>query len=380
MKEIIEYLLAALVIISFIPVYAVINQTLYTPPPKGVSPLVLSTYTEVVKNTLFELGKEQVVDPYVIDLGEFIAEKIPEVYNTFGFHIDSTSWLVKNVTVNNNIVTVYVFEPGNLSLLIIYDDLSYDSIKLLTYTSKTNSLYIYQYTASSPNIIAISAILETGVATCIGYWISNNVYKAYMVSNDGVLSLVIPTDEPAPSTTYYNGIGYVVYAHVYYYNYGSYYKYSNLYYTYIKDVYWYSYYRIVLNFNKSRIVYYGVDQGVEEINGKTYYRFDLINHYYDQLYRKTCYRQYDNVWSCWGERTLSPAYIVNTPISFPIYNTVFIILKDSSGRLYVAQTYYNSFSFGDSIPENWPIQSISYVVRIGMIDYEVKVTVWRRSI
>ena len=380
MKEIVEYLLATLIIVSFIPVYTTINHMLYTPPSKGISPIILSTYTEVIKDTLFELGKEQVVDPYVIDLGKLIAERVPDIYSTYGFYVEVSSWLVKNVSVDNNLVTVYVLEPGNLSLLIIYDDLTFDSTKLTSYKSKINSLYVYQYIASSQNIIAVAAILETGVATCIGYWISSNVYKAYMINSNGTLSLLIPTTEPAPSTIYRGGIGNVVYAHIYYYNYQVYYKYSNLYYTYVRDVYWYTRSYIVLNFNKSRIIYYGVDQGTETINGKTYYRFDMVNHYYDQLCRKTCTREYDNVWSCWGERTLSPAYIVNTKLSFPIYNTVFIILKDNNDRLYVAQTYYNSFNFGDSIPENWPTRSISYVVRIGMIDYEIKVTVWRRSI
>ncbi len=382
MKEIIEYLLASLVIISFIPVYAMINEVLYTPPAKTVSPLVLATYTEVIKSTLFNIGKEQVLDPNILDLGGIIANKVQDIYSTYGFHVDASSWLIKKIRVSPDSINVFVAEPGNLSLLIVHSDLSYDSVLLQDYFSRMNGYYTYSYTTSTTDIIAVAAILETGVAVCIDYWISNstNIYRMYMANVDGALSILIPTDEPKPATTYYSGVGYVVYAHIYYYNYGRFYKYSNLHYTYIRDVYWYSRNYIVVNFNKSDIIYFGLDQGTTSINGKDYYRFDIINHYYDQLFRKTCSRITDNEWSCWGERVLWSPYIVDSRLTFPIYNTVIIVLKDSYGRIYIAQTYYNRFSFGDSIPENWPIKSISFVVRIGMIDYELNVTVWRRSL
>ena len=67
-------------------------------------------------------------------------------------------------------------------------------------------------------------------------------------------------------------------------------------------------------------------------------------------------------------------------VSSPLYNAVLLLLKDLDGRLYVATFYHHEVDFGDAIPRDWQTDILVYIMRIGMVDYEVTLTIWRRSI
>ncbi len=303
----------------------------------------------------------------------------------YGYNIVLESSNILYINVTPTCIEVYTLDKGDLSVLILFSNLTYYNTTLTnpSYVLE-NHTYIYILNTDTSNIIAVATILETGVARYYDSWISNSIYKAYIININGDLYLLIPKAYPKPQTINYKSTGnYVVNATILYYNQQKYYRYNYLWYRYVRDAYFYtnasgtvvSKEYIV---NESEIDYFAIDKGLMALNGNDYYAFALSVFHYEEQY-------YEN-WSLTNEvwiltnRTLLSTYLDVKPVGFPIYNSVFIVLYDNSGNIYIATTYRHRVVIGNKIPSSWPVLSTSYMLRLGMIDYNVKVTVWRTSI
>ncbi len=268
-------------------------------------------------------------------------------------------------------------DKGNLSILLVYDDLSYNYYRLVqpSYVLPGN-IYVFDLFVNTAGLVAVGAILETGVARYYNHWISSNIYRAYILDINGEVKIVIPVDYPKPQTFIYQGYR-VINASIYYYSQHAFFQYKYLWYMYIKDAY-YSPRSIKLYFNVSEVNYLATYDGIVLINGNNYYELTpKVFHWERQYYELWRYKR--GTWILEYYAPHLPPYLEIHSLSYPIYNCVFIVLKDAVGNIYVAYPYRHSLVFGERIPSNWPNASATYVIRIGMIDYNVKVTIWRRS-
>ncbi len=385
-KEIIEYILAALIIVSIIPIYNVIITRYYTPPPQSIEPLTLYYYVESINNALYTLVEQGNLTPEVISFDLILDQFIGNASRDYGYNVKISSNGIVNITVSINDVKIFTRDKGNLTILIVYNNLSYDSFTLVhpNYTIRGINEYVYELTGLDTSyIIAVAAILETGVARYYDDWISSSVYKAYILNLNGVVSVLVPTIYPQPVTFTYQGYS-VVNTTIYYYSQQSYYRYNYLWYRYVKDAYYYTsgsgrLIRKVLYVNESEVNYLAEYLGSISIGNSSYYVYRPSVFHWEQQYYEV-WRYIGGVWVPVTRYPYLPAYLQIRSLSFPIYNSVFIILLDAFGNIYIAKPYRHSIQFGEKVPEDWPVVTTNYLIRLGMIDYNVEVTVWRRSI
>ncbi len=406
MKEVIEYIIAGLIIVSFLPLYTIINETLYTPPARTVKPVILALYTETINRVILDLAGSSNLTPGIIDIHSLIVDDVgADVYRDYGYYFEMTSWGILNITVNGNQVDVYTCDKGNLSLLIVYSDLSSQVIVLENPSSYDVPKGVYIYSTSLPrsDILVVTSVLETGITKYIDYYLSDTLVPVYIANINGRLYLLNDLDNGGVSTSDYHGYQ-VVDVYMYYYTHRNYSVYRLLEYNYATYAYYVncgyswlddcgSYYRYVER-SYEEINYYGIYDGVISINGKNYEKLGLSSFEYVARYKE--YSRRLNIWggycSCsdiyYGRCTdtwyvYSSSFISDSlskyDISAPLYNTVLVLVKDSNNRLYVATNYHHTISVGDIVPSNWPTVTITYIVRVGMIDYQVTLTVWRRS-
>ncbi len=385
MKEIIEYLLAAIIILSFIPIYDIINLTMLSPTAKSsLGPGDILYISNGVLNIISNTYGQGNFTP-IIDFTSLLRSELGPGSLYYGVHVKIISDGIVNVTYNNGVIDVLTSIKGNLTLLILYGGLTVDTVKLTTYTeSYPNGTFLYQ-TSIPPTytVLSIVAILENGVARYIAYWLSPIVYRAYILDIGGTVTVAIPQSEPQPltytitaSATTYS----VVNTTLIYYTKGKANKYFSGSYNYWINLTWWqtgsgysgSGYRAYVN-------YYYVSRynGISRIGNSYYYLLSssryLTKNIYDERFRVR-----------FGVLTITSSILSASkqavdPLSFPIYNLVFLVLQDSNGRIYVAIYYPHAIEFGDSIPENWITKTLTYNIRLGLINYKVYVTLWKKS-
>ncbi len=410
MKEIIEYIIAGIILLSIIPMYIGINTILYTPPRERVSPAVLALYTESINNVVYELISSNNLTPAIIDLNKYVIERVgSDVYRDYGYNVEIVSWGIINITVSDNIVRVYTRDKGNLTILVVYSTLvhEYYTLDTPTYSNELKGIYMYETTTTYSSIIAVVAILETGTAKYIDYYIaySSRVKPLYIMNINGKIYLLNDVSNGNIVPSYYNGYP-VVTTYIYYYtpskmNVYRYLGYSHAIratyyvcgYSWLEDcgAYLYTITRLYEDIN-----YYSILQsGTITIDDREYQVLQATNFRYEEKHDETWRRldiwgRYCRCWEFWFgwctdewrkvSDTLVETNLYRYDIAAPLYNAVLFVLKDSIGNIYIATPYYHRISFGDTPPSNWPIHTISYILRIGMIDYQVRVSVWRRTI
>ncbi len=383
-KEIIEYLLAALVIVSVIPIYNVIIMKYYAPPPKSIEPLTLYYYVESINNALYTLANQGNLTPEIISFNEVLNQYMGNLSRDYGYNVEIVSDGIVNISLSINSLKIITSDKGNLSILIVYYNLSYETYTLSTPNYTVGHNYVYEITGlDASDIIAVAALLETGVARYYDDWVSDTIYRAYIININGEVNVLIPTNYPKPTTFDYQGYN-VINVSIYYYSQQSYYRYNYLWYRYVKDAYYYVYggtpREKILYVNESEVNYLAEDMGTISMNSKDYYIFRPSIFHREQQYREVWYyNRKTEEWKLGSRTEYLPPYIEVHSLSFPIYNSVFIILLDTSGNIYVAKPYRHNISFGENIPSDWPVITTNYLVRLGMVDYNIKVTVWRRS-
>lgn len=380
MKELIEYVLAVLIIASFIPIFDVIVMDITTTKPPIIESSTLLYISSGVRDVLLNVFSQGNFTPTIVDITEMISSKL-NLSNDMGFNVRIVSSGIIKVTVNESNVYVLTSSPGRLSICIVYSDLTYTYNSTNTPVSSLfNGTLIYKFNIPRSDVIAVSAILETGVARFIDYWLSPNIYRVYTINIDNTIVIAVPDSVPQPE--YYTlSSNNVVDASLIYYTNGRYYNYTmtsgkfiveltfeQTYYGYEGDGYYKHY------LSKYVASYYRQIS----IDGKLFYLHKLQDYVRkDTHYIEYIYDSSENYLEIYHDEVRSTqSYFYD--IKHPIYNLVFIFLRDSAGKIYYAVIYPHSLVIGESVPSNWITYVSEYNVRIGMINYDIVITVWRR--
>jgi len=413
MKEIIEYILAGIIIISFIPLYTIINTSLYNPPPRRIDPNVMVLYSSVIEEVLDELISTNNFTPSLVDIRELVKQRVgPDIYRDYGFHVSIVSWGIINITLYSDRVSVYTRDLGNLTLLVIRNDLSHEVYLLSSPTASfaSQGIYKYDFVTDTSSVIIVIAVLETGITRYIDYYIDNSITRIYILNLNGKIYVLNDLSNGRIKTKYYADY-LVVDSYLYYYTKLNFSVYRHLYYEHSIDTYIYSMcccsnsptppnpYLVFLEKEivpmiYTNISYYSIYDGLTNINGKNYEKLYLASFEYERNYTEYWVRRdiYGGGCSCSEACNGLCPYFVRTSqtfkgskvymdiVSSPLYNAVLLLLKDLDGQLYVATFYHNEVEFGDAIPRDWQTDILVYIMRIGMVDYEVTLTIWRRSI
>ncbi len=413
MKEIIEYILAGIIIISFIPLYTIINTSLYNPPPRRIDPNVMVLYSSVVEDVLKDLISTNNFTPSLIDIRELVKQRVgPDIYKDYGFHVGIVSWGIINITLHSDRVSVYTRDLGNLTLLVIRNNLTHEVYLLSSPTASYTDTGIYRYDlyTDTGTIIIVSAVLETGITRYIDYYMDDNISRIYILNINGKIYVLNDLSNGSMKTKNYAGYD-VVDSYLYYYTRLNFSVYRHMYFEHSIDTYIYRMccctnsptppnpYLVFLEKNITPMIYtdidyYSIYDDTTNIGGKTYEKLYLASFEYERNYTEYWVRKdiHGDECSCSEAcNGLCPIFVRTSQrpigsrvymdvVSSPLYNAVLLLLKDLDGRLYVATFYHNEVEFGDAIPRDWQTDSLIYIMRVGMIDYEVTLTIWRRSI
>jgi hypothetical protein len=377
LKEIIEYILAFIIITSIIPVYNIMVNTYYRPTLRYPQANVVEVYANAVTqalNTAFSRGN---LTPEIPELYQGILSNIAAVvgqtvFNMYGFNATVYSAITSvNVTANN--VTVSTLYNGTLTLLLVYGNGSWSTMSKSqpdSYNPTTN-LYTYSFTTpTTPN--AVAAVLESPTARFVNYWLKNASSAAYLftqagnlrlVVNSGLLSTLKPFNHPNFSTVYNTTLLY--YAGKNFGNYNS---------TYYESLIWVVFNprgSDVVTLNQSSVGYYS------KVSGNFNSTSLVLRVFEGESYvtvNKTC------SWTGSTYACGSPVYVgswVNTrDISLQISNLVMVLLYDGANSI-PALVYRGGISIGQPPPTSGYSESVFYI-RLGIFDYIVDLKVWQR--
>ena len=439
MKEIIEYILAALIIISVIPVITYVENTVYAPRPRGVEPIVQVLFANKIFNTInqiFETGNLTLFQPSIFNT--IIAQELSS-YSDYGYNITIKPYAIKidEVGWTINVTSMY---NGTISLLVVSTGLAIRTVNTprnIILLQNNTYKYVFANPFSPIYTLMVVAVLDIGTAKFIDYKIvSNNVNKLSLVNINGKVYLLAPTTLNTPLTT---SPGQAI---ICYYDPATknYYYYGSINYNYISSIsyyrapnyFWGTLYNTTTKYTEySRIKYDVIYAGTLALYGNTYNMFGLYSYtnqttgYFDGRYYFTGSVVTNTVstytttvintvtyqigwWITYTSTTTLPveanvtvtypkitsttltsssttSYITSSatatyPIYYPLLNVVAILVVDSSGNVYVALPYFAYLAAGSTIPRNWPVSHEAYWFRVGMFTYYVQITIWRKSI
>ena len=387
MKEIVEYILAALIIISIIPIYDYIMTTIYSPPELKVEKTTAYSFADQVIPIIYEAGLYGNLSSPLLDLGALIKNKLPYMTSKYGFHIDMVSGGITRIEYSGSI-KVYTIMKGNVSLLILRSNGATYNITLTTPSYDLgNGTYIYEYVPSVDDIVFIAAVLDTEYYRFVNYYYGN-VKKVYIGNYNG--SLVIASDKgyltyyTLPNNymgvplniTGYSEYGFEVLSDVV--KYGNVIGIGNI------GIGWSFPYGLYISYDvyyDSRAIrYYGLYNTTLSVDTGEY-DLTAVNVVYNYTIDTVRYRYY----LFWGivttELVSSVSYYMERyPVYAPIYNLPIIYGRDGSGEVFVGTWYPHRLSFGDTIPEGIPVTRITLVKRIGMVDYYITIYMWRKAV
>lgn len=439
MKEIIEYILAALIIVSVIPVITYVESTVYAPRPRNVEPIIQVLFANKVFDTIdqiFRTGNLTLFQPNIFNT--IIAQEL-SFYSDYGYNITIKPYAIKidDIGWTINITSIY---NGTISLLVVSTGLAIRTVNTprnIILLQNNTYKYVFANPFSPVYTMMVIAVLDIGTAKFIDFKIvSDNVNKLSLVNIDGKVYLLAPTTLNTPLTT---APGQAI---ICYYDPATknYYYYGNINYDYISGI---SYYRAPNYFwgtlyNKTtrytqynKIKYDVVYTGTLTLYGSTYDMFGLYSYtnqttgYFSGQYYftgtvvinsiststttvvntitysipfigKIVYTTalpveasitvtYPKITSTTLTASSTTSYPTSSatatyPIYYPLLNVVAVLVVDSNGNIYVALPYFNYLTAGSAVPTNWPVSREAYWFKVGMFSYYVQITIWRKSI
>jgi len=372
LKEVVEYVLAGIIILSIIPVYDYIVNNLYTPPDITVDYSLLNTLALRIKDVLEEQFVYGNASSPIFSFDKYVEERLGYILSGYAYRVEVVSSSIKSIALDEsaNTLLVETVEPGTLNLFLIVSGssgLGFVNVTVSSYSSRlVNGTYTYtvsltSYGVQADSLLYVVAVLETTSYKYIGYLkASDLVQEVGFTDNAGVAAVVIPSNsasEPVINTTL------VFYAE------SLFYAYSNATYTGLLRVTGNS---LVLRNNT--VQYQLVNSTQLSYSGRFYtiYNLTLL---VDQRIIRIRFR---------GDGTGTVEDISRNTyrngIESPLYNLLLAVFRDSSGRVYVARWYPHSVVFGKSIPRDLPFTKITLVLKLGLFDYSVTVYLWRLTV
>jgi len=368
-KEIIEYILASLIIISIIPIYDYIIGNLYNPPELTVDYSLLNLFTLHVTNILNKPFIHGNASSPLFSFEKLVESKLGYLLTEYRYRVEVISASLLKVFFNNtsNDIIVETLEPGYVNILVVYRDnerIYFKNITLTQYILKTiNNTYIYSINISSIGITSpdkllyILAILETPGHRYINYYalFENNVRRVYFGENNENIAIIAPKN--LLNTQQLN-------ATIVFYNQGEFYCLNESSYEEPRKItgnnieFYRVYMRYVTSLNKT-VIYNNIEYSV----------YNLTLYVQEKITRVRIRPDYEEIEVSTDEHRIN--------VYSPIYNLVLAVLYDNVGNIYVAEWYPHRLVFGYDNPGEIPVSYMTTVVRLGMIDYVVVISMWR---
>lgn len=366
MKEIIEYLLAILIILSFIPLYNMLSTTYYTPRVEPGVETASYAFEEALKYVLlysFSIGN---YTQEVTEVGRVLNSTLenylgPYLLQRFGFYARV------HTPIENILVTPYSFaeirSTYNLTTyaLLVHKNGREMEVVEAAFSRQLDTgefifvVHLYQARIKDPGCIIV--VQESRNNRFIAYWVSPGLTIAQPLNIDG-LALHVENNTLRPIDL--SNVGAAYNASIYYYSGPGFAQYTTSTYNITE---WIEFARggTILRrpYNITTITYLGlVSPGQSSIVKIVNYRLDVKREF---------------VRGSGDSEKGNYSYI--THLTQPIYNLVLVALLDASQSV-VAPIYRNEWRFGEQPPVNADTRYSS--IRIGMFDYLIEIKVWRK--
>ncbi len=388
MKEVVEYILAALIVMSVIPIYNYITGSLYSPPELQVEQSVVSAFTDQIVVFLNEAALYGNLSSPIVDLTSLIENRYPYFTRQYAFRIEMVSNGIINVNVSAGSIKVYTLQKGNLTLLIVHSDYTLINTTLeRPINSFPNGTYLYEYNDERSDIIFVASVLDTGIYRYVDYYESPTLNKVYIGNYYGVFSVITDKDPEYFSlpggrkglkltiVSYSPGSiqfinGSVRFGDITGFSFGG----IGFSWTYGLYIYYY------VEYQDQIMTYYSTYTDTSTYNGINY---NILS---NSLLNMTAYDTFKYTYYLWygeldkelvSEDPISPEYV---DIEAPIYNVLLVMLTDRAGNHYLGYWYPHNITIGYTLPKGLPVTSITIVKRLGMVDYTITVYMWRRVI
>ncbi|WP_434731127.1 hypothetical protein WLZ34_05945 [Thermogladius sp. KZ2Tp1] len=377
MKEIVEYVLAFIILLSVIPVFNMMVNVYYKPLVKAPQTNVVDIYATAVSLALSNAFSSGNLTPELPELYNSIVNYVNSavgetIYSRYGFNATVSSG-VTAVTVSGGSLVVKTLYNGTLAVLLVFKGGGWSTLSKASPDAFDPSSGTYTYTftlQSTPQ--AVVAVLESSSARFVNYWFQDPSASAYLYSSSGnvmlavsnsVLSTVMAYNHPNFSTVYNTTL-------LYYAN-NTFNAYSSTYYEPLVWVVFYPGRYDNVTLNRSSIGYYSRPAGAWNSTYSTLRTFVGETHVTVNL---TCQ------WVSGNYYCSNPVYVSSwagtRDLVLPISNLVMVVVYDGSNSI-PAPVYRGAFSVGERPPSSGYWET-TYYVRLGLFDYVVDLKVWQR--
>jgi len=368
LKEIIEYILAVVIVLSIIPFYNMVATQFYNPSKPSSFTESTDILVSAVKQAFIDAynrGNISVELPDVVDsLRQSIEKYAAPILGDYYYYVRIYSPI--NVTVDTVKRQVVVSSPYNLTtylLLVSWNGRESTSVKLTTPTSgEAGFTYKYDYSSLRfKNFSTIVAVSGYGSTWFIGYWLNTSSTMGYVIS-DPSRNLAIAASKKISDISFYGFTG--CNTSIYYFTTQELRNYTSSW----TNITWYFYrgsYYYIMYYNITETVYLSRIEGL----------------YNASLYRYTVYLakgwEFHNVTS--GRDSLQERRYNYSSITYPVYNVVLVTIYDSFNNLIYAPAYR-----GEYVVTNAPVKPpndaarTSFTITIGMFTYQGELYIWRR--
>jgi len=364
LKEVIEYILAVVIVLSIIPFYNIVATQFYTPSkPSGFAEST-DILVSAVKQTFIDAynrGNISVELPDVVDsLRRSIERYAAPILGDYYYYVRIYSPI--NVTVDTVKRQVAVSSPYNLTtylLLVSWNGQESISVKL-TNPKQGEAGFIYEYNYSSlrfKNFSTIVAVSGYGNTWFIGYWLNTSSTMGYIIS-DPSRNLAIAASRKLNDISFYGFTG--CNTSIYYFTTQELKNYTS------------SRTNIAWHFEGSNY-YYNITE--------TRYLSRIEGLYNATLPKYTVYLvkgwEFHSVIS--GRDSLQERSYNYSSIAYPVYNMVLATIYDNSSNSIYAPAYR-----GEYVVTNAPVKppndatKASFTITIGMFTYQGELYIWRR--
>jgi len=364
-KELVEYILATVILASSLVAYNFIMDTMSAPPDLVVDPTLLSLLSTQIKDLLEAPVLHGNSSSPFFSFEKYLNQELGYILKDYAYRIEVVSGGITEMTYDNTSknITVKVVEPGTLNLLLINQTPSGFTIVNTTVTNYTYSNGAYFYTVNLSNLrvnkpIYAVAVLETPSYRYIDYLNIGNVIEANFTEYNGFTAVALPSNMTVDTS--FNAT--LVY-------------YGNRTYNVINR----SDFSEVLSIKKKNkvvvdntTIYYTLNKTDEVLYAGinyTVYSLELIK--YEKIYQIDIKSEDISDIS----ETLN-----GVQVKSPLYNLLLTVFRDRTGRIYVARWYPHSLTIGTNTPREFPYSKLTFYARLGYFDYWVTVYLWRVSI
>jgi len=364
-KELVEYILATVILVSSLVAYNFIMDNMSAPPDVVVDPTLLSLLSNQIKDLLeAQILHGNASSPF-FSFDKYLNQELGYILKNYAYRIEVVSFGITDMIYDNTskTITIRTIETGTLNLLLINQTPTGFTIVNTTVTNYTYSNGAYFYTVNLSNLrvnkpIYAVAVLETPSYRYIDYLNIGNVTEVNFAEYNGIVAVALPsniTTDTSFNTTivYYGNMTYEV---------------ANS--------------KILIETTRTQ------GDTVTFSNKTISY---VLNKTADVNHEGNNYKVYKLDVGKYTNTTIiklhpQPRLIGSTittssdPVESPIYNLLLALFRDTSGKIYAARWYPYSLSIGSNAPREFPYSKMSFYTKLGYFDYRITVYMWRVSI